>query len=50
VTTSRAFKKGEFLLEYVGERVTWKEGEERMKKENERFYFFFFKDQGKKQW
>lgn len=54
VVTTKIFKRGEFLLEYVGERISPKDAQERMalgiKKGEDRFYIFHYKFQEKNMW
>ena len=49
VFTTEVFKKGDFLLEYVGERLSVSEAEEREKKYPEN-KLFFFNHKGRQQW
>lgn len=47
VFTTQQFTKGSFLLEYVGERITPKEADEREKrKKNGNCYVYYFKWNG----
>ena len=51
VFTTKDFSKGDFLLEYVGERITRKEAlkrETNYKASQGSFLFFFFDGQGRK--
>jgi SET domain-containing protein len=50
VVATQPFKAGEFLLEYVGERISKTEGEEREKRLKLRFYLFYFRHGEKSLW
>ena len=44
------FNKGDFLLEYNGERISWEEGEARLKRNPPNHYIFFIIGGRKKEW
>ena len=50
VVTKKTFHKGAFLLEYVGEVISWTEGERRQRKKSEENFKFYFHHKGKKNW
>jgi SET domain-containing protein len=53
VFANKNFKKGSFLLEYVGERITKKEAERREVKQQQksnRYYMFYYRYGEKSLW
>ena len=52
VITNRDFKKGEFVVEYAGEIVTYSEAVKREEKYDEDIgcYMFFFRHKGRSYW
>lgn len=52
MVTTKAFYRGDFLLEYIGEKITEEEGERREKTyaSAKNFYLYFFNNGKKVEW
>jgi len=46
IFTTKRFEKGEFVLEYAGDLVTWNEGEAK----TDQTYLYYFENGSRKYW